>query len=343
VELGFSNPTGSSITFDQIAVAATADPTSSFITPNGGGAWTVKGALTVTATGSASAPGFGTTGFIPLQSIDRTDGGKYPAWMWRVYTSGGIPSYSNYGSDFAAHWDDENSTWPLKCANNFGGDYTSTNQSTFTSTTRIGIIVPTMWRPYYDTPGIMVLGIGDSIAGGDYAESGVPLRQSYLYRAVRLLQDRGLNITHVNCGQSGNTTTQFAARALLAIDFYRPDIVVLPVWTPNDSPLAVQADFDAEWYRIMQIADYALASGAQVMLVTPTPYTYNTTLDALRLRQRDRALASGFTCLDLEPITSDRATPARWLTGYSADGTHPLKIANIAISTQCANTILTML
>lgn len=325
VRVHYSSSNATNGTYDATAVAASGSLTPSPHTPNGGGAWVTTGQVAVPLTGTANNPEYADTGWLSCRSVPRTDGGKYPLLLHRVWTSGALPSFSDNANPLA--WDAANPDWPHRCYFQGGGNFTGSAQGSFVSTTRIGILVPSIIEFQYDSPRIRILGIGDSLMGGDSVPDGAAQRNAYGFKATRILQNQGVKLDYVNSGVAGNDFAQFGPRGKKLIDRLRPNICLIPIHTVNGAqPPTTQAAIDNMRWQAVDLAQYAANAGALPILVTPPPQNSNTlAVDGLRLQQRDWAIASGWEVFDTEPVLSTRTyplTPCQFKPGTNGDATH---------------------
>lgn len=334
IEVIVSSASAASGLYDKLAVAASKNITAPS-TPTE--AWNVLGSsIDCGLGGTANLPIYLSSGPIACRSVARNDGGRDPLGMVRFYIAGAPPGYKTL-TNFSTQYDTLNPNNVLQTYSQSGiGDATSANQTNFTSTTRGNILMPAVIRPWYDTPGYTILDVGDSIIGGDSVVDGSCQRMSYSYLAVQAMQNSGMPIDLVNGGFSGNTWAQYSPRAKALMDLIAPDVVLIPAATPNDT-YASQAVADLSWFNCMQLVNYALASGIVPIVVTPAPLGTSTALqDGYRLSIRTRALASGYACLDVEPIWSDGTSPAQWVAGLNDDFAtakeHPNHAGNAALA-----------
>lgn len=324
VEVVYSNPTGASVTYDATAVAASSSLASAASKSTPDQPWTASGPVVIDTVGTNILPALKGTGIIPCRSVPRTDGGKYPLIHVRTYTAAVLAGYFNL-TNLANNWETYNPDWPFQAFVQGASNWTASNWAFFTSLTRIGITVPAALRFIYDTQGYTCLGNGDSIIGGDSVVDGSPQRMSYGFRAARILQDQGLSFDFINGGISGNTWAQYAPRAKVMMDFYKPDSCLIPSFTPND-PIASQADAETQWRNAMDLVVYAQNAGIVPIVITPAPNNaFSLTTDPYRLSLRDRAKASKLWVLDVEGAWGDGASPTRWKAGMNDAGnsTHP--------------------
>lgn len=344
IEVMYSSVDGATGTFDHTAVAASTNITSAAAKYTPDQAWNVGPSVAVTtAGGTALLPNLNSTGPIACRSVPRSDGGKYPIYHARTHTVGTLPGYTNHST--SAVW---TATDPSSIVYTYhdgsGNDRTSINQANFAPSGGVEdtIMAQAAFRLYYDTVGISVLAGGDSVVGGDSVIDGAASRASYSYRAVRSLQDAGFPIDLTNTAVSGQTWAQYAPRFKLYMAFCKPDVAIIS-WTSNDS-IQTQAACDTQWYNIMNLVEYAQSLNILPLLVTPTPQNALAAgADAFRLQLRDRMMASGLLCVDIEPLVSDRASPARWIPAYVGDGpspgTHPNSAGNIVIAAELAKAL----
>lgn len=338
------NGTGSTLNLYDATAVAGHNTLGATVAPSG--SWSVGSSVTVPYNGSVNATTYGTTGVILSESVARTDGGTYPILVVRTRTVANLPGYSQW-TNMSTNWDSNNPTWEMyACSSTSGADQTTINQAAFTSAGRTPIIVPAGVKFHYNTPGISIMGIGDSIMGGDSVLTpGSVRRNSYGFKAVRSLQDLGLPFDFNNGGISGNTFAAFSPRGKDMMDFYQPQMILIPVFSPNDT-YSTQANIDAQWQSAMALVDYAVLSGIQPILIGPMPQNSTTIAqDNFRLQNRSRMIASGFPYLDVEPIVSDGASPARWIAGLNDNGdpTHPGPAGNTALAAGLVSTILALL
>lgn len=328
IEVAYASIDGTNGTIDKVAVAASSSLASAASKYTPDQAWVVSagGVAVPTAGGTNLVPNLASTGPIACRSVPRADGGKYPIAHIRTFCTASPPAYTNCAP--AAAWAAFDPERPLYTFRKGGSDMTSVNQSNFDGANgdAMNIVVAGV-KFYYDTVGVSGIGIGDSIMGGDNVNDGSPIRASYSERAVRKLQDQGMPIDFINSALSGDVWANYAARGKVMIDFYKPTFAMIPCFSPNDL-YTTQAQIDTQWRNCMNLVEYCVAANVVPIIVTPFPQNNTTaTTDGYRRQNRDRALASGFYCLDVEDIASDGATPARWKPSMCDDaptpGTHP--------------------
>ena len=339
--------------YDQVAVAPSATIlTGGYPDASGGaGAWVSSASMTFArvagASPTASVPVVGS--LIYCSSIARSDGGPGRILMARAYSAGAahalaattrMPTYSDEPTSLAncQLWDDATHGFPLSGMGRYyyrSGNYASASQDTYGSgATRWANTCITGMKFLYAKPTLSVMFCGDSITGGDYAEDGKPVRASMGFRAVYALQVEGMPIDLMNAGISGYRWDLFGPYMQVLVPQVLPDIVVLPIYTPNGTETGVGtgntlADADKQWARAMYYRDWLLSNGVKdVVFTTPVPMSSKSVvIPSLMSRLAD----SGFTYADINSVLSN-GNSYTWKDNYSTDGTHPLEVANIAAS-----------
>ena len=354
-------PDDTTYTNDDVYNAVAVSPTASILSgglPNSteaGSSWVVQSNVVVPRKAGAA-----TSNQIPVllpffscPSVARTDGGPGRILLARAYSTAAghalaattrMPTYhADQSSTNYTLWDDGTNGFPLYGSQAWykSGDYASSNQSSFgAAATRLGNRVIVGMKFYYCNPTLSVVGIGDSIMGGDYAESGIPIRASYLFRAGYTLLTEGERVDVTNFGVSGAAWDVFGPSGLQLVQIYKPDIVVIPSWTPNGTSAGVGIgntinDAHKHIAQMIYYRSLYLEAGAKnVIIATPAPYVERAvavTEIATLIRN------SGLPYLDVLRIASDDGVA--WKTGYSIDGTHPTALCNIAIAEEAKKQI----
>lgn len=348
------DPSDATYTSDDIYDSIGVSPTAAVL--NGGlpdataGAWVTASNVPVPRQAGASitteVPVAGPVMVCP--SIARTDGGPGRLLMARVFSTGPnhalaattrMPTYFGAQSETAVltDWDGSNYSLAGECQHYLKAnstDYAGANQAAF------GAAAPTRTRNtifagmkfFYAKPCLTVMGLGDSIMGGDYVESGVPIRASYLYRAGYALQLAGRMIDTLNFGVAGAAWDRFGPIGLRYAATHKPDVVLLPGWTPNgvnQGTAALNTVADAQRHLAMcayyrqRLLDLGVK---KVIIVTPLPEVACPVATAYILAA---ILASGFDYFDAYTVVE-----AAWGSGtsLSVDGSHPTAAANVLLA-----------
>ena len=350
-------PTDATYTNDDIYDAIAVAPTDAILTgglPNASGgnsSWTVAANMTFARQVGASTttPVLVTGTPISCRSIARTDGGPGRLAMTRMWSLGSIhaqaattrmPTADDSPVGTLANnqlWDTE---FPLAGVGQFyyknSTDHASTDQGSFGAVaTRWGASCLLGCKFYYSKPSITVLGVGDSLMGGDYNESGRPTRCSYGWRAAYKLMLEGRQIDFINAGFSGYKWDAFGPMLQKLVTQLQPDIVLMPIHSGNGISTGVgigytTADADLHIAIAMQYAEWALNNGVkEVIFVTPMPSTtagYNGMYQYLT----DIVKTSGFRYFNTMAVVAN--SDLTWKSGYSIDGGHPTALANDAMS-----------
>ena len=350
-------PTDPTYTSDDVYDSISFAPTSSVLPsglPNaseGNGSWTVSsnqvfsrqpGASTTTPQYVVGTP-------IPCKSIARVDGGPGRLAMSRVWSLGSIHALASTTrmpvvDDSPLGTLANNQLWDTEFPLSGMGQYYYKNSTDHASTDQASFgAVSTRWAAscilgckfFYSKPSVTVIGCGDSIMGGDYAEAGHPTRCSYGWRASYALLQLGKQIDYINAGFSGFRWDQFGQIMKQLVAQLKPDIVLLPIHCGNGITAGVgigytNADAHLQVAIAMEYAEWALNNGAKdVIFVTPMPST-TPNYNPMYAYMTSIVAASGYRYLDTMSIVAN--PDLTWKTGYSIDGGHPTALANAALA-----------
>ena len=250
-----------------------------------------------------------------LPRLDIADGKQLV--MGRVYSSGQMNLGQTRSPDITdGTWDAESGGRIIKSFHKAGNLLTSG----FTAPTG-----PSHWlaytgvQTYTRARGATVMGVGDSMQQGHSVDGS----QHYApgHYATALLTTPSRPVSFINAARSGGTSAQFHQHARTYFDLFKPEVVVISVWTPNDT--RDQASADLCYARAMALANIATRAGAVPVLSTALPFDLNAGDDALRKSNNARARASGLLVADYTAVAGDGATPERVLPAYrAASGSH---------------------
>ncbi len=219
---------------------------------NSGGTWVSVIRHNMTAIPIAVAPGGGNSvriaytlpDFVPIKSLDRTDGGTKPLIAMRAYSNDtsatALPCYGNGSSDTLSAWETRvNGMWASRF---FNGDGVST-PANFTGGTSATPQIQSPIIGFQFLPRgkvITVASIGDSIMEG----RGTYIGEGYVLPALESIQsETGLPIAYLNSAWAGTTMMGgtnglygYVARAfdLIRNEHIRPDVLVMSIASPND-------------------------------------------------------------------------------------------------------------
>jgi hypothetical protein len=347
VRLIFANGTTSTATVGVAKVSPLADLSTSDNQNNSGGTWTTVTFAGGSATGTIPAAGGASfrrnyllSDWISVSSLDRTDGGTFPAIAVRAYvsTSGTIGVFGN-GTDNFTNW----ATKPdgrVHIMRNQAGDQV-TAPAGFSSTTNVsqspivGIQYAARGRV------ITVMGVGDSITDGRGTYKG----EGFGLPACSEISDiNGVAVEWANCGWAGASPSQIMAFGIDALQYFTPDILVLPNGTPNVSVAPITTAGITSSRQML----YRLLAECQIKGVRPLIWTWmptNDTVkawnssDALRRAWNDevRSLATqrGMLVLDADAVLAGEANASgqiQLLAGAASDGIHPNDTGNAILA-----------
>jgi lysophospholipase L1-like esterase len=308
---------------------------------NSAGSWTsgTKGGQTriylAGAPAAAERVAYTTTDWIPVASVPRTDtpGAKPLVTIRAVFAAGsGIPVYGNGTDDFT--------NWATRSD---GRKWIARRQqveavntpSNFTSTTNVSQS-PIVGIQYLARGKVVtVMGVGDSITDGRSTYLG----EGFILPAVEELTATDLAVEYANIGWSGQAMNTFAERAIDALesDVVRPDILVMPVGSPNDpGNSTITAAHLATW-RSKRARLEAAARRAGVPVVLWTMLPVNTAVnnwgasDSIRRDYNTEQLArKGILIADTAAAVSGTVTGGQTqMTSESqSDGIHPNAAGN---------------
>lgn len=364
VQLIFGNHTTTPALIDNSCVAAssTAYPGGVFNIAAPSSGWSAPiGPVTVPASTGADVnerrkkPGIALSSKIPVRSVPRDpgdlDGGKYELLFWRNVrlANNNTFTFGDLGTGFAGLWDPVNEGFSILTADpTFGVDTVASPGSVVTSTRETGVaglsIVGALF--HYDKKMTTIGGPGDSIFVGSTNSTGV-IGAPYIFKATARIRSSGKMVSYFNAAISGSSMLAINQHGKDITDLNLLDIMVLHSHTINGaSPSNLSgnsADWDSQWYSMLDLAQYHLdkKAGNQVLLLTPLPNdSFTLSQNVLRLKQRDRVINSGLPYVDVESLSDSLGHWAN--SAYVLDGTHPSPLGHEAISEKVKPVLLTM-
>ena len=333
IQLILANP-AAAVTLPSVRVAPSATA-ASVTTPRDGSGGTVTWS-TVTCGGSASCslpagsaaqPSLTLSDPLPIQSLARTDGGKFSLLYTRLLTPATNASWqagylsSGMGSlDLTAY---ATASGGRSVGLYYGGgDFVSSQAAAnvlVDSNAVLGSTYSYVAGVRYLSPDrvVTIMGCGDSLTAGFATASGYA--GFGLQASVALSNRLGIGVSYVAHGYPGQTSTDFIANCRTAVTLLHPAAVTLPVDSPNDwtgvsnvasgaTQAAATAAQDpvriAMQQRALDLADTVLSYGGLPVLVTPIPFAgyskdnpsapYTGGYDAASQYGAQRALAGAF-------------------------------------------------
>ena len=264
--------------------------------------------VTLPAVSASKNIAFARSDIIPIQYTPRTDGATNPLIAAGVYMAD-AGDYTLLGkadgttdvTNWASRTDDE---WQTRYDT---GDCVS-DPTLFTDTTDISNPIVAGFEFICPGQALTVAAVGDSIYDG---QGGGILHDSsnFVHEACKALSDLdGHTYLPFNLAWSGTTTDTFERRLQAAIDAgLLPDVVVLPVYSPNDElSTLTQVIVDRMKVRVGSIIALCQQYGIRVVLCTgmptnPSVRDYNSS-DSFRVSHNDWAAAfsgAGLQVIDL--------------------------------------------
>jgi hypothetical protein len=271
--------------------------------------------------GNAARPSYFFSDWIRLSSLPLSDGSVNPLLMVRTLTdAAGTFRYAWMSNGMPA------SAWALNAQGRvlYGAQQQGVDRITAPSSTGAlahqGVVFPFGVQYMARVPGFSVLAVGDSLTQGGYSPTNY---HPWGYLSCLALSTPLRPISFWNNGLSGSVEIDFWAAGYAAFKACKPDVVTIPVWTPNDP--FTQASADADFSMAMDFANYADKNGAVPVFMGPLPWGGIATAlqDAPRLTARSRMLqaaAGGRAVLDWEPVITTGASPNRILPQYLIGG-----------------------
>lgn len=341
VRVVYENPStnsGANATFDttKVAVTPTAGNAGSSLT------WvpvTFSGATPIAlSAGSGSSsdfvPSFARSDIIALGSVARSDG-SFPLTQLRSYAAGTFNCFgvadaqvTGYATAFTREF-------------RFGRAAGVVADGAALAPTGIGYVLPAFIEYFYRLPTVTIACVGDSIMSGSDGTNLVGSaieRFAYAHNAA----DATMIVVPQNHANSGQKIPASIATANAILATIPPDFLVFCAYSVNDA-ITTQAQLDADWILTLALIDACYDKGVMPVLCTANPRTgLSLNSDNLRKQQnaRVRAMSNAVIVIDYDALTSDQASPASYLSGYSVDGTHPSTTGHAAMQAAVTNSRL---
>jgi hypothetical protein len=248
--------------------------------------------------------------WIPITALNRTDGGKGALLLVRSFSRGQYRSqfvrYQKIGGDavgrvyagFASPGDGTKTPW------SFSGETSE---------------IPAAYAVQYQSavPGASVLFVGDSILAPPY-DFNIGMR------ACALASTTQLPVSFINQSWLGARTDQFLFVAERELEWSRPQILVLQLWSGNDKGITDQST-DAVFAQAMSLVSLAMKKGCAPVLVTTPPSPKFPELESYRQKSNARiraAAGNGMMMLDLDKLWLSPDAPTQFRVGYTRDQIH---------------------
>lgn len=259
-----------------------------------------------------------------IQSVARTDGGVYPAFMITQHNPTGAGTYTyTFEGQGSTSFDTDAQTrgriWFKAFQSNIDGVGTPAN---FTQTVESNNINPMIVQFRSRGRVLSYMASGDSIQGGSLTTSN--MLSPGFRMAISNSNNGTLPIQYFGSGWASQTSANYLANAKTLITATQPQVCSYSVYSPNDSaPSAAQNQI---WMRqAMDFAQHCRANNCIPILLGPTPINtdsasavgfkvaLNNALIALRQR--------GFLVVDYwsRVAQTTAAGTAVWRSGYTDD------------------------
>jgi hypothetical protein len=282
--------------------------------------------------------------WVNIPSTARNDGiGTLPLFYLRTWIAAAQATFSQTTSADSLAWLNNSSP----AAENGGRVWKTERQNVnavttpanWTSPTVVNHALPMVIEFSQQVRGITILNVGDSIRLGTPSDTAY-VTNGDAFKAAIGLSSTSLPVSLVNAGWGGDNSANYMLRAIDFISYVQPDIILFAPFTPNDG---TPADYriSGELGQTSQVLKAAKAIGAQVILVNGmcnTSLAWNAAADDQRKALNATLLTMGLTIIDQDSLVTDGATPARFASGASSDGLHPVaaKYTSIAALTSAA-------
>ena len=336
VRAQYLNPTAIGYTVDKTNIklsttyVAGGDPTGSMTPLNL--LWSASASIAV-GTGTIDAPAYTAwSDALLLPTVTRADSGTFPlAYVRSFINNAGLTAYPYLGANQYAGNPNNAVNGLARLCGFQTGDYVATPTG-FADNSGLRLCMNLEFTEF--ARGIKIISLGDSITSANTANSSPGgVDNSFVDQALALINPTtvsyGTILSHSNCGVASTYLTQFLPRLPTILTQQTPDVVIFPVWSPNNSPIT-QALLDGNNALVLRAVAQTLAAGAVPVLWTSPPQNATTAvIDALRVSNntfwRTIAAQGGFyladfaSVLDGVPISS----VTQYAAGTSTDGTHP--------------------
>lgn len=302
----------------------------------------------VVPAGTAALPSEIMSDWTYIAPIARADAGTYPLEYIRSYIeNGGATAYPYIGSSQYAGNPANSVSGLVRTAGFQAGDFIATPTG-FTDNSGLRLPMNVEFKELARV--IRVASIGDSITSSYYATAAVGACDNNITdQALALINPSAVSygtiLSHINCGITSQTIPQILARLPQILANHSPDIVVLPVWSPNSAP-STQAGIYTNNGLIVDAINQILASGSAPVLCTSPPQNSTTSaIDALRVANnalwRTIAAGCGYFLADFALVFDGApiSSVTQYAGSYSTDGTHPNATGQAAVAPILADTL----
>lgn len=303
------------------------------------------GASTITpAAGSATVPTISVSDWLPVSSVPRVDGSKFPLLNIRSYVSGGTCSF--VGRNVLMEQPTvANGGFIVQCGYTGDTGLFVTAPATNNPVAAQSSACPVIGIQFRTRKsGISLLGVGDSIT----QNSGVvaDALSSMGWRAAAAISALGIPCGYVNHGFASQPADVFAAAGLNALSKWGAfNAVMIQSFSPNGPNSPYSSDAIMRYTLLQQsslvqsLVSMAKEQKTAIFLSTGVPCSVGIipaeSQDAIRRAHIAKLkLKNDVTVLDWDALVSDNAAPARIAVAYQADTTHPNEAAVVLQANQ---------
>jgi lysophospholipase L1-like esterase len=258
-----------------------------------------------------------------LSSQARTDGGTGYLLVGRTWVTSASTVKQMSSAQAAAFVAAGKTVGWASNADGTGAYVTSPNANPKTPSTGGGFVTIPAYYEFLRTSarGVKILASGDSLMSGyDGSAFALPWVDQAV-NSISTITTGPVDLTNVSF--SGNAMYAICQRAINAMNWIRPDIIVLPVYSPNDIGSNATSAYIG-WEMVLNTVNEALRLGVVPVLVTGMPSNLSTSIDAARININTYARQMfPNNIIDLDAMMTNGATPARLNATYnSGDNVH---------------------
>jgi hypothetical protein len=270
--------------------------------------------------------------WIPCDSMPRTDGGKRPLLMLRIYHDGTTNPFSGPSGPFGVtQWNS-----PEMLAKDYHRLYQSGIINAANGVANLTLEPGSLagsgfWvsiQYAFKVPSARsVLVIADSIGEANATQLPGNVFGCYALRACARASTPSRPITFINAGYSAQNSSVFIPAGLAAADSLLPTDIVMHAGSPNDGPTSkfIAATSMA---KVLGVVSYCTSNRINLFLVTMVPNQAWTTpqdLERISYNNQIRALCNSgvATLVDNDFAVSANTQPPRYKPGYNFDDVHP--------------------
>jgi hypothetical protein len=284
--------------------------------------------------------------WIPLSSLDRSDNGRWPLIMVRVFANG---THMTLVTDLSqTDWNGCAKDRIWRCYSQSGDFVSQFNQGNFTATTDNGTMA-VGWLQYYSrTRGATIMFVGDSITQGvNGIIPGVGALQLTAYE-LSTPACPVTNVGMVNGWNNAGVGEYIYTTAMTQVDVFKPQILAIAAWTrngefslpPTGQPAYTQDQADYYWQQCLRIGTKAKRRYRTEVLYYPMgpsdAIEFTSVTEQVRVSALHRAQVSGEMYLDADALLGTGSTPVND-TYYP--GLHPPPAAQTILSLDVARQV----